>query len=108
MDELKDDTTKVEQETSTDLPMEPSQEAEIKDMESTPINEKKLERARKRTLCKLVKKDFLKKHLREYKELVKDPIWVCRKCGRAANNMESLCKPARLMKKYVEIPPLEE
>lgn len=58
-----------------------------------PKVKKKKEHTRKLRLCKLVKKDYLKKHLTEYKELVENPIYICRKCGRVANNISFLCKP---------------
>jgi hypothetical protein len=47
-------------------------------------------------LCKLVKKDFLKDHFKEYKALVKEPEYICKKCGRLAKDKRSLCKPVRL------------
>lgn len=43
------------------------------------------------TLCEL--KIHLKDHLEEFKELVRQPTHVCRKCGRAANTPTNLCKP---------------
>ncbi len=45
-----------------------------------------------KTLCKLVKKDFLKEHLDEYVNLVKNGGYVCKKCGRTACNEKILCK----------------
>ena len=54
--------------------------------------------AKKNTLCKLVKNDFLKKHFSEYKDLVSNPVWICRKCGRVANDPKFLCKPILLSK----------
>lgn len=53
---------------------------------------------KKHTLCKLVKNDFLKKHFSEYMDLVANPEWICRKCGRVANDPKSLCKPILLSK----------
>lgn len=53
----------------------------------------------KSTLCKLVKKDHLEKHFAEYEELVVNPEYICRKCGRAANDKKSLCKPVPIGKK---------
>lgn len=34
--------------------------------------------------------------LNTYKELVKDPKFICRKCGRAAAKAENLCEPVPL------------
>ncbi|MBN2106098.1 MAG: hypothetical protein JW832_01625 [Deltaproteobacteria bacterium] len=48
-----------------------------------------------KTLCEL-KKDCLKENLQEYKKLVRDARFVCKKCGRAAKDAERLCKPAPL------------
>ncbi|MEI8217175.1 MAG: hypothetical protein WCF96_08745 [Eubacteriales bacterium] len=62
------------------------------------LKEKKKERIRKTKLCKLVKKDFLKKHLDDYKELVTEPAWLCLKCGRTAKEMKSLHKPVALFR----------
>ena len=49
-----------------------------------------------KTLCKLVKSDYVKDHFKEYQKLVADGEYVCRKCGRVAKNKRSLCSPARL------------
>jgi rubrerythrin len=76
--------------------------------EEKALDEKRVARAREHTLCELVKKDFQKKHLKEYKELVREPVFVCKKCGRAANNANYLCKPSRLIKTPVEAPVPEE
>ncbi len=34
--------------------------------------------------------------LEQIKALVKDPKFICRKCGRVANRAESLCEPVPL------------
>ncbi len=46
--------------------------------------------------CKLTKKKYLKTNLKEYMELVKNPKFVCLKCGRVANDKKFLCKPVEL------------
>jgi len=51
--------------------------------------------SKEKTLCEL-KKDYLKENLKEYKKLVRDARFVCKKCGRAAKDEESLCKPVSL------------
>lgn len=45
-------------------------------------------------LCKL--KDELKEDFNRYVRLIKDPRFVCLKCGRAANEEKRLCKPVSL------------
>lgn len=47
-------------------------------------------------LCKLVKKDLLKGNLKEYAELVKNPKYICLKCGRVAEDKKYLCKAVEL------------
>jgi len=51
--------------------------------------------SKEKTLCEL-KKDYLKENLKEYKKLVCDARFVCKKCGRAAKDAERLCKPVSL------------
>ena len=43
--------------------------------------------------CKLVTKKFLEEHLEEYKEWVREPRYVCKKCGMVARREKDLCKP---------------
>ena len=43
-------------------------------------------------LCKIAGK----KDLELVKKLVKDPGYICRKCGRATHNAENLCKPEEI------------
>lgn len=47
-------------------------------------------------LCLLKNVGFVKKYLEEYKALVANPSYVCRKCGRAAAKKKNLCKPDAL------------
>jgi len=54
------------------------------------LMEKKLE-----NLCKY-KKEKLKEHFEEVKELVKDARFICKKCGRVSNDKKYLCKPEEL------------
>jgi hypothetical protein len=51
--------------------------------------------SKEKTLCEL-KKEYLKENLQEYKKLVRDAGFVCKKCGRAAKDAERLCKPISL------------
>lgn len=50
-------------------------------------------------LCKLMSKEMSKDEFKYYKSLVINPIVICKKCGRAANSTEYLCKPKKLNKK---------
>jgi hypothetical protein len=47
-------------------------------------------------LCKLAGKDFPEKHFDRYVDLVRDPAYVCVKCGRVAGADKNLCKPKKL------------
>ena len=49
----------------------------------------------KKRLCKWNKDDF-KADLDKLKEIVAPGRYVCRKCGRVANDCEYLCKPESL------------
>ena len=44
-------------------------------------------------LCDMAKRGV---DLKTYKELVKDPKFICKKCGRAAAKEENLCEPVPL------------
>ena len=57
-----------------------------------------------RKLCKLVKKDFLKKDFDGFKALVVDADWVCMDCGRASNDPARLHAPIPLEKAEEEVP----
>ncbi len=45
-------------------------------------------------LCDMVKRGV--GDLNTYKELVKNPKFICKKCGRVAAKEESICEPAPL------------
>ena len=47
-------------------------------------------------LCYLVNMGYLENSFKDYKELVKNPNFVCKKCGRSADSDENLCRPAKL------------
>jgi hypothetical protein len=47
-------------------------------------------------LCYLVNMGYLESSLKEYKELVKDPKFVCKNCGRVADSVEYLCRPEKI------------
>ncbi len=46
-------------------------------------------------LCKLAKGSF---RLKDVRPLVRDPRFICEKCGRAAASKKSLCAPKKLEK----------
>jgi hypothetical protein len=46
--------------------------------------------------CKRIKPDFLKENMEEYKEWIREPLYVCEKCGRVARRARDLCKPLSL------------
>ena len=48
----------------------------------------------KQHLCDLAERGELT--LDQIKALVKDPKFICRKCGRVANKAENLCEPVPL------------
>jgi hypothetical protein len=50
-------------------------------------------------LCKLVKEDYLDDNFKAYVKYVKKPQYVCKKCGRAAEDKDMLCKPLKIKDK---------
>jgi rubrerythrin len=46
-------------------------------------------------LCKWKKSDY-KDRLDELRQLVNDAKYVCKRCGRAANDKKALCDPAKI------------
>jgi hypothetical protein len=44
------------------------------------------------------KKSEIVEELESYRELVKDPEFVCKDCGRVAGQKKWLCKPISLVK----------
>ena len=48
-----------------------------------------------KTLCDLDKKDIEKK-FSDVVKLVDKPKYVCRKCARAANEKDLVCKPVKI------------
>jgi hypothetical protein len=47
-------------------------------------------------LCFLENVGYLETHLDDYKKLVNDSRYVCKKCGRTANTADNLCVPEPL------------
>lgn len=47
-------------------------------------------------LCYLQNVGYVQSNLEEYKELVSNPQFVCKNCGRAANSDKNLCAPDKL------------
>jgi len=48
-----------------------------------------------KTICSLSKKD-IEKDFKEICEIVKNPKYICLKCGRIANQKNNLCKPEKM------------
>jgi hypothetical protein len=85
----------------------PSQASEIQETIEQKITEPEKEKRSKKEkkkakentrgpLCKLVKSGFMDEHFSEYQDLVNPPAYICKKCGRAAADKKSLCKPVRI------------
>ena len=53
-------------------------------------------KAKTKSLCCLVKKGYHTDHPKKYKLLLKDPNYMCGKCGRAAADKKDLCEPAEI------------
>lgn len=49
-----------------------------------------------KTLCDLDKKE-IEKRLPEIMGMVCRPLYLCRKCARAANKKEHVCKPLKIV-----------
>lgn len=47
-------------------------------------------------LCKLLEDSLHRKDPKAYAQLVENPEWVCKNCGRVAAKNDHLCAPARL------------
>lgn len=47
-------------------------------------------------LCYLQNLGYVESNLEDYKSLVQNPQFICKKCGRAAANEKNLCKPDKL------------
>ena len=47
-------------------------------------------------LCYLVNMGYIENSFDDYKKLVKDARFVCKKCGRSANSAENLCRPEKI------------
>jgi hypothetical protein len=47
-------------------------------------------------LCLLQNTGYLKENFEDYKNLVRNPKFVCKGCGRTAGNDKSLCAPEAL------------
>jgi hypothetical protein len=47
-------------------------------------------------LCYLNNLGFQVSNEKEYKQLVKNPEFLCKNCGRVAVSQDNLCKPVKL------------
>jgi hypothetical protein len=50
----------------------------------------------KRSLCELEESGYLREHFDDYRKLVRNGKFVCRRCGRVARKERNLCKPESL------------
>lgn len=51
--------------------------------------------AKEKNMCKW-KKDEIKKDFEDYVKIVKEPAYVCCKCGRVADKKKLLCKAEKI------------
>lgn len=79
-------------------PLEDTAQADETPKEEKVKKQKKEKHAAslKGPLCKIVKNSDIEKHFGEYQALVNPPAFICKKCGRAAADKKSLCKPVRI------------
>jgi hypothetical protein len=47
-------------------------------------------------LCYLENMGYMKNYFNDFKDLVKNAEFICRKCGRSAVSRDSLCDPEKL------------
>ncbi len=72
--------------------------------ENGNVKTEKVKKEKKiRTLCKMVKRDYLKKDLHGYQALVMDPHFICSDCGRVAKESQHLCSPVPITPSLVEL-----
>lgn len=50
----------------------------------------------KKTLCEIFKKDMDKDDMKKYISFVDKPKYVCKSCGRAANDKDRVCKDMKI------------
>lgn len=50
----------------------------------------------KEKLCSLIKKGLIQEDKKRFKELVQNPHFFCKKCGRVAVQRKHLCKASDL------------
>src|SRR5208283_3049111 len=69
----------------------------ISNMRKNEMAEKKMPHpSHEEHLCYLHNIGFVESNMKEYKELVRNPKYVCGNCGRAAADAGNLCKPEKL------------
>lgn len=52
--------------------------------------------AHEQHLCYLQNLGYVESNLDDYKELVRNPRYICKKCGRAAASEKNLCSADKL------------
>ena len=53
-------------------------------------------RGHEKHLCYLTNLGYHVSHSKDYKELVSNPAFMCKYCGRVADSDKNLCKPVKL------------
>jgi hypothetical protein len=47
-------------------------------------------------LCYLVNMGYIQSNFKDYAELVKDPKFICKNCGRGSDSKDHLCQPKKI------------
>jgi hypothetical protein len=47
-------------------------------------------------LCYLVNMGYLESNFNDYAELIKDPKFICKRCGRGSDSKDNICQPKKI------------
>jgi hypothetical protein len=47
-------------------------------------------------LCYLINMGYLDSNFKDYAELIKNPKFVCKRCGRGSDSKENICQPKKI------------